>query len=161
MVLWWAKVAEGCVVLWWAKVAEGCVVLWWAKVDACASGGRCSSCIEESRVDRAKGRPLANGYSAGESFVSGQVRRGKVREAKISTHLQFWCRAIRRGKLQHPRPSVPCGQAVVCNVGGPNLEQDQLIRDKTKEQGPRRMHKGAGRAPNCRKNFVEKISTPN
>ena len=54
-------------------------------------------------------------HSTGWGKISSgdKVGRENVGRRNTSTHLQFWCRAIRHGKFQHPQPLVPCGQSVL------------------------------------------------
>ena len=104
---------------------------------------------------------------------TGGIRLGTISVGKISTHLQFWCGAIRHRKLQHPPTLVDnqsCG-----TLAGSNCEQYQLIRDKKKTGAwPRRRQQQQQQqqqqdlataatedAQIAQKNFVGKILTLN
>ena len=111
------------------------------------SGGVSEACqcavnaaLIRSRELSYRGGGLAQGRGG---FVWRQCRRGNFREGEISTHLQFWCGAIRHATL-----------------AGPNLERYQLIGDEHKRARPRLARRteggtsstedahGAGSAPN-------------
>ena len=104
----------------------------------------------------------------------GSTSGGKLREGKISAHLQFWCGAIGRGKLQHPqkmRPFLHSNQPNKHSRGRPTSHSQASKMNGRDEQTdcqqqrnntwlpPERMHKEQEVPQIAQKKFGGKLST--